>query len=259
MCNPRRVIVKLAQTVREEWSRTVEAHSIEQTDIAAQATLATQVDLAAELGDIALQELRTLLHEGYGGWQPADDGFTLDLENGITLHYTPERGQLQVQAHLRETVEVAASASSETGGLVEGNVAVEGVGRYYDDGWGDTSRDSAHQQAQRNAHHRLQAEQNRLREEQQRAALEAAQQQAEAAARAAARKNLHEEVERRRALLQEQLETLLHESEIRVQEAIGVLLGQTYRRALIRLVQEGGGQILEDEEQGAVIELVARI
>jgi hypothetical protein len=259
MCNPRRVLVRLAQEVREEWSRTVDAQVTERTEIAAQATLETQVDLAAELGEIALHELRALLTEGFGGWQADGDAFTLALEHGITLRYTPETGQLQVVARLSETVEAAATASGSASGVVTGNVEVEGVGRYYDDGWGGRTADTARRDAERDAQRRIAAAQNQLTEEQQRAALEAARQQAEAEARTEAQTRLREEAERRQAILHDQLETLLHESEEQVQTAIGVLLGQTYRRALVRLVQENGGEVVRDEEAGAVIELEMRI
>jgi hypothetical protein len=259
MCNPRRVLVRLAQEVREEWSRTVDAHVTEQTEIAAQATLETQIDLAAELGDIALHELRALLQEGYGGWQAAADAFTLDLENGITLRYTPETGRLEVLARLNETVEAAASASGSASGLAEGNVEVEGVGRYYDDGYGGATEETARRMADLDAQRRMAAAQRQFVEEQQRDALEAVHQQAEADARAVAQARLAEEAERRQAMLQDQLETLLHESEEQVQAAIGTLLGQTYRRAIVRMAQEGGGEVVRDEEQGAVIELEVRI
>jgi hypothetical protein len=259
MCNPRRVVIKLDQAIREEWSHTVEAQVAEQTEIAAEATLETQVDLAAELGDIALEELQTLLAEGFGAWQPAGDAFTLDMGNGIVLRYTPTSGHLQVLARLSETVEAAASASGVASGVVEGMVEAEGHGRYYEDGWGGHTEAVARSAAEQEARERLSEAQEHLREQQQQAALDAAYQQAQAQARAEAQTRLQEETERRRAILQEQLEALLHESEEQVQAAIGALLAQTYRRSLIRLVEEGGGQVVQDEEHGAVIELIARI
>jgi hypothetical protein len=252
-------MVRLAQEVREEWSRTVEAQITEQTEVTAQATLETRIDLADELGDIALQELRALLAEGYGGWQADGAAFTLALDSGITLRYTPDSGHLQVVARLSETLEAAASATGAAGGTVAGNVAVEGVGRYYDDGWGGRTEATARRDAERDAQQRLAQEQARLRAEQQRDALDAAHRQAETEARAAAQARLQEAAERRRAVLQDQLDALLRESEEQVQAAIGVLLGQTYRRALVRMVEENGGQILQDTEQGAIIDIVARI
>ncbi len=259
MCNPRRVLVQLAQEVREEWSRTVDAHVIEQADIAAEALLETQINLATELGTVALEELRALLVAGYGGWQADADAFTLTLENGITLRYIPETGQLRVLARLSETVEAAASASGSAAGLVEGNVEVEGVGRYYDDGYGGYTAETARRMAEQDAQRRLAAAQRQFTDAQQRDALEAARQEAEARARVEAQARLREARERRQAILQDQLETLLRESEEQVQAAIGALLGQTYRRAIIRLAQEGGGQVMRDEAEGAVIELEVRI
>jgi hypothetical protein len=259
MCNPRRVVIKLDQAIREEWSRRVEASAAEETEIAAEATLETQVDLAAELGDIALEELQALLAEGYGNWQADGDAFTLTLENGIRLRYTPTSGTLQVFARLSETVAAAASASDIASGTVEGVVEAEGVGRYYEDGFGGRTESVARSAAEQAARAHLKDAEAQLRAQQQQAALDAAYERAAAQARAEAQARLHEETERRRALLQEHLEALLHESEEQVQAAIGTLLAQTYRRALIRLVEEGGGAVVQDEEQGAVIELVARI
>lgn len=261
MCNPRRVMVRLAQDIREEWSRTVDAQVVEQTEVAAQATLETQIDLAAELGDIALHELRALLADGYGGWQEAEDGYTLELEHGITLLYTPDTGRLEILARLSETVEAAASASGSASGLVEGNVEVEGVGRYYDDGYGGYTPETARRMAEQDAQRRIAQAQRQLTEEQQRDALEAARQQAEDEARAEAQARLREEAERRQAVLQDQLETLLHESEEQVQAAIGALLGQTYRRAIIRMAREGGGEVVRDDhnQESGTIDLEVRI
>ncbi|NJP07683.1 MAG: hypothetical protein HC837_19725 [Chloroflexaceae bacterium] len=259
MCNPRRVIIKLHQAVREEWSRTVEAHVAEQTEIEASMMLETQIDLAAELGEVALQELRTLLAEGYGGWQADASAYRLELNHGISLRYHPDTGRLQVAAQLHETVEAAASASNLASGMIEGTVEAKGSGRYYDDGWGGYTESKARYTAEEQAREQLAEAEARLRTEQQQQALNAAQQQAEAEARRAAQQRLHEETARRQAQLDEAVEQLLRESEEDVQAAIGSLLGQTYRRALIRLVQQGGGQVLQDEQQGAVIELIARI
>jgi hypothetical protein len=259
MCNPRRILIRLAQAIREEWSNTIEEFVTEQTEISAQAALETQIDLADELGEVALIELRALLAEGYGGWQPDGAAYTLALDSGITLRYTPDTGRLQVLARLSETIRAAASASGTVSGTVEGQVEVEGVGRYYDDGWGGYTEESARAAAERDAQQKLAEAQAQLRAEQQRGALDEARRQASAEARAEVQARLREEEERRRAVLEEQLEALLRESEEQVQAAIGALLGQTYRRAIIRLVNEGGGQIIQDSEQGAIIDLVARI
>ena len=252
MCNPRRVLIRLAETVRQEWQRTVEAHVTEQTEIRAQATLETQVDLAAELGDVALQELRSLLAEGYGGWLADGVAYTLALENGISLRYHPDSGRLEVQARLSETVAAAARAGGTFSGTVEAQVEVEGVGRYYDDAWGGRTEAHARADAERNAQAQMIAAREQL-------VHDAAHQQAEAQARVEAQARLREETERRQAILDERLDTLLRESEEHVQAAIGALLGQTYRRAIIRLVTESGGQVIQDQEQGAIIDLVARI
>jgi bacterioferritin (cytochrome b1) len=252
MCNPRRVIIRLAETVREEWQRTIAASVIEQTEVHAEAVLETQVDLAAELGEVALQELRGLLAEGYGGWQADGAIYTLALENGIGLRYTPETGHLEVRARLSETVQAAAEAGGTFSGTLDAQVEVEGVGRYYDDEWGGHTEARAREAAERDAQAQLAAAREQL-------VSAAARLQAEEQARAEAQTRLREEAERRQAVLEERLDALLRESEEHVQAAIGALLGQTYRRAILRIVNEGGGQIIQDTEQGAIVDLVARI
>lgn len=258
MCNPRRVRVRVAQMVREQWQQTVNALAEEQTDIEATAQLETQVNLAAELGDIALQELRTLLNEGYGGWQPDNDAFVLRLENGVLLRYDTASGQLQVVAKLHETVSAAANAAAEARGVISGKIEAEGIGSY-DSDFGDEGEERARRRAQQDAQFHLEVARRKLEETQQQAALHNAQRQAAAKARQEAQHLLQLEAERRKALLEEQLTALLRDSEEQVQMTVGALLGQTYRRALVRLVQDGGGQIVQNEERGAVIELVARI
>ncbi|RRR66942.1 MAG: hypothetical protein EI684_19820 [Candidatus Viridilinea halotolerans] len=252
MCNPRRVIVTLAETVREEWQRTIEARVTEATEVEAEATLATQVELGDELGPLALEELRGLLDEGFAGWQAAGDSYTLTLAHGITLHYQPTTGQLEVRARLSETVEAAAVAQGNFRGTLEAEVAVEGEGRYYHDHWRGHTEERARYEAEREAHARLAAAREEL-------ISNAAREQAEVQAREVAQARLREAAERQQAILDERLESLLRTSEEDVQAAIGNLLGQTYRRAIIRLVQENGGQVIQDQEQGAIIDLVARI
>lgn len=259
MCNPRRVLVRLAQLVREEWSRTVDARITEQTELSAEATLETRIDLAAELGDVALQELHRLLGEGYGGWHIDGDTYRLALAHGIALRYHPDSGRLQVQAHLSETIAVAANASAAATGVAEGAVEVEGVGVWYDNDHDGSNEAYAREQAEHHAQAQLAVAHATFVAEQQQAALATAQRTAEAQARHLAQARLREERERRQAMLDEQLETILRDSEIHVQSAIGALLGQTYRRAIIRLVTEGGGAVVQDLEHGEVIDLVARI
>lgn len=260
MCNPRRVQVRVAQEVREEWSRTVEERVTEQTDIAAEEVLETRIDLSADLGDIVLDELHMLLQEGYGEWQAAaDDAYTLSLENGIVLRYQPASGVLQVVARLSDTVQAAASATSTASGIVEGSVEVEGHGHYYDDGWGGRTEESARRDAERDAQRRIAQAQEQVRTEQQRESLDAARAEAQEQARVAAQALLAEEAERRQAVLHEQVETLLRESEEDVQAAIGSVLGQAYRRALLRLARDNGGTVVQDSEENGTIDLVLRI
>jgi len=246
------VIIRLAETVHEEWQRAAAARVTEQTEVHAESVLETQVDLAAELGEVALQELRNLLAEGYGGWQADGASYTLALENGVGLRYAPDTGRLEMRARLSETVQAAAEVSGTFSGALDAQVEVEGIGRYYDDAWGGHTEERAREAARREARARLDAAREEL-------VNDAARRQAEEQARAEARTRLREEAERRRAVLEERLDALLRESEERVQAAIGALLGQTYRRAIIRIVNEGGGQIIQDTEQGAIIDLVARI
>jgi hypothetical protein len=249
----------VAQMVREQWQRTVNAVAEEQTDVEASAMLETQVSLQAELGDIALQEMRALLSEGYGGWQPDGDAFTLTLSNGVLLRYYPATGQLQVIARLHETVAAAANASIEASGVARGEVEAEGRGTYYEDAPDAGDEKEARSRARKEAERNLDAAKQQFIESQQRAALKNAQRQAEKQAQTEAQQALQLEAERRKAMLEEQLTALLHDSEEQVQASIGSLLGQTYRRALVRMVNENGGHIVQNEQQGAVIELVARI
>jgi hypothetical protein len=177
-----------------------------------------------------------------------------DLGDAV-LVYQPGSRQLTVEARLTELISAEARATAEASGFTVGEVAVEAVGRYYDDGWGGRTQERALAEAQAAAESRLAEATEALHREQHAAELEAAEAEARALAEAQAAAELERLQGEVREALRERLQVLLANAEDRVYHTMNRLVGESYRLALIQMVQENGGRVLVDERSGSVINL----
>ena len=67
--------------------------------------------------------------------------------NGGYVHYHADTGELEIVAELAADVQAEGQAGTRVSGRVEGDLEVEGIGRYYDDGWGGYTESTARQDA----------------------------------------------------------------------------------------------------------------
>ncbi len=258
MCNPRRVMIHLAQAIEEAWRATVEQAATAEGEVGELARITADIPLDAEMGERALHMLERILQgefEEYEPWERDDEGnYRHDLGE-VILVYQPGGHQLVVEAALTETISAEVRASAEASGFTAGEVAVEAIGRYYDDGWGGRTEERAIAEAEAQAERKLQEAIEALHRQQHAAELE----QAEAEARAQAEAEAAAELERLRTetrqALRQQLQVILAEAEDRVYHVMNRLVGEAYRRTLIELVQQNGGRVLTDERSGSVINL----
>jgi FtsH ternary system domain X2 len=258
MCNPRRVMIHLDRCIEEAWRQTVEQAATVTGEVAELARISAQVPLDAEMGDAALVMLERVLageFEGFEAWERDDAGrYQRDLGEARMI-YDAASHQLSIEAQLTDRVTAEARGVAEASGITVGQVAVEAMASYYDDGWGGRSREDALREAEREAESRLREEARRLGREQHGAQLEEARQRASAEARLLAEEELARRREEVRAALRTQLQGIMAQAEERVAHVMNRAVGEAYRRTLIQLVLNNGGRVLADEQTGSIINL----
>jgi Skp family chaperone for outer membrane proteins len=258
MCNPRRVMIHLDRCIEEAWRQTVEQAATVTGEVAELARINAEVPLDEEMGDAALIMLERVLageFEGFEPWQRDSTGrYHRDL-NEVTMSYDPASHQLSIEARLTDLVTAEARAAAEASGTTVGQVAVEAMGSYYDDGWGGRTRERALEEAQQEAEQRLREAAERMGREQHSAELEEARSRAGEEARRLAEEELVRRQEALRGALRERLQVIMAQAEERVYHVMNRAVGEAYRQTLRQLVLETGGRILADEQTGSIINL----
>ncbi len=258
MCNPRRVMIHVARAIEEAWQTTVREAVTAEGEVTELTRLRAQIPLAEEMGDRALEMLEQLVRgdfEDYEGWDQTDDGrYCRDL-GAVTLILEPGTGQLEVEASLTEQLTAEAQATAEVSGFTVGQVAVEAVGHYYDDGWGGRTEERARRDAEAAAERQLAEATEALHRREHAEELA----RAEASARAVAAEQAEVELERlhaqTRQALRQRLQVVLADAEDRIHHTLNRLVGEAYRRTIIRMVHENGGTIITDQQTGSVMNL----
>ncbi len=258
MCNPRRVMIHLTEAIEQAWRATVEGAATAEGEVEQLARITADIPLDTEMGDLALEMMERIMQgefEEFEPWARDEAGhYRRDLGD-ITLVYEPGSRQLVVEARLAEAITAEARATAEASGFTVGEVAVEAVGRYYDDGWGGRTRERAQAEAETQAERNLGAAIENLHREQHAAELQAAETEAQAEAEAQAQAELERRQAEVRAALRERLQATLAAAEDRVYHTMNRLVGEAYRLSLIQMVQENGGRVLTDERTGSTINL----
>ena len=139
MCNPRRVTIHVNHTIEQAWRTTVEQLARTEGEVRELARLNVDIPLSTGIGERALQMLERLLRGEFADYEPWDrdeDGNYRRELGAVTLIYQPGSRQLTVTTGLTEQISAEARAAAEAGGFTVGEVAVEAVGHYYEDGWG---------------------------------------------------------------------------------------------------------------------------
>ena len=258
MCNPRRVMIQLSRAIEEAWRTTVEQTARAQAEVEQTARITVDIPLGDEMGDLALEMLERLLRgefPDYAAWQRDELGqYRRDLGE-VTLLYQPGSRQLLVEARLAESISAEVRAAAEVSGFTVGEVAVEAVAGYYEDGWGGRTEERAQAEAQADGARKLAEAVEALHRSRHADELAEAESQArEQAERLAAAELAQRQADMRNAL-RTRLQGIMANAQERVRHTVNQLAGESCRHALIHLVQENGGRVLSDERSGSVINL----
>lgn len=258
MCNPRRVMIHLARSIEQAWRQTVEQTATAGDEVTELARINAQVNLDEEMGDAALQVFERVLageFEGFEKWTRDSVGhYRRDLGQ-VTLVYDPDNHRLTVEAQLTELVTAEARATAEASGFTVGEVAVEAMGHYYDDGWGGRTRERALEEAEGQAEKRLKQAIDALHREQHAKELSRAEDEAQKKADDAASQELTRLQAETRSALRTQLQVVLAQAEEQVYHVMNRAVGEAYRQTLHQLVENNGGRVITDERTGSVINM----
>ncbi len=257
MCNPRRVTINLNEHVEEAWRENVEQTAAASEEVGEIAQISTDIQLDDELGGTALQMLERVLtgeFEGFEAWEQADGQYRRQLDD-VTLVYDPKTHRLNIETRLTETISAQTTADAEASGFTVGEIVVEALGNYYEDGWGGRTKERASNEAQQEAERKLANAAQQLRREQNREAFDAAEGQAQAEAQTRLEAKMEQLRQETRAALRERLQITLAHAQDGVQEVLNRAIGEAYRQTLLQIVKENGGRVLTDEQTGSVINM----
>lgn len=257
MCNPRKVVIELTRKVEEAWRESVTETAAADTLLRERGRLTTRLALGEEMGEAALETLARVLageFPDYPAWEREPDGrFRREMEP-VVLYFDPATAEMTVEARLTESLSAEAHAVAEACGFTAGEVAVEGVGRYYDDGWGGRTRDGAEAEALAHAERQMDAAVRDLHRRTHAEELAAARERARNQAEAEAGAELARLAEEARETLRGRLDLILARSRERAFHVMNRAVGEAYRQTLRRLAEENG-RVVSDQRSGSVIQM----
>jgi hypothetical protein len=257
MCNPRRVAINVNRSINGAWRDTVQQCARATDQVTEVARIETRIQLDDELAGPALATFERVLAGEFGGgeaWERAGTELRTALA-GVTLVYDTVRHTLTVETALTESVSAEATAAAEVSGVAVGEVAVEAVGRYYDDGWGGRTEQHALEDARLDAERRLAEAIDRLRREQNAEAFQSAESQARREAEEQLRARMEQLRADARAAIRQRLQLTLAQAQERVHRLIARAIGEAYRQTLLQMVRDNGGRVITDEQTGSIINM----
>lgn len=252
MCNPRRIKVSATREIYEAWQREI-TRTVELTQqVAGEARI--RQPLGDTLGRPVLRTLETVLADPESGWVEVDEGYRYEVEGGYVVYLTDEQA-LEMVAVLSDRIQATGEGTQQLRGVVQDELAAEGEGRYYDDGWGGRTREVGEREARAAAEQLLdETTQARILQAQEAAEAEAAQ-GVEAAARAQAEVQLQQRAAERRAALADEARQHLETVGLRGRQVFNRALGQAYRDAILAYARVNGADNIQCQQEGNVIEI----
>ncbi|SDT45807.1 hypothetical protein [Actinoplanes derwentensis] len=251
MCNPRRIRVQASRRLAESWNHEVRRQVTLHGEAVGRAE--SRQELGSLLGRPVLAALERIL-SAHDGWREIPEGFRYDVDGGYVVYHLDSRS-LQTVAEARTEVSAGREAAARVSGVVEEEVQVEGEGRYYDDGWGGLTEETARRDAGLDAD-RLLDRAAAARIDAARAAAEAnTQAEIEARAHAEAQAALAEATAAAEADLERTAGGQLAAVGARVQEAFNVVLASAYRDAILAYARSRRAQGLRVSEGDGVVRI----
>jgi Skp family chaperone for outer membrane proteins len=254
-------MIHVNETIEAAWRQMLTEEAAASELLTEEAEISCAIDLAAEMGDAALDMLAKVLageFPGFTAWESDSDGnFYRDLD-AIRLIYEPCRQQFVMRARLSEMISVKAQAAAEVCQETAGTIAFAAVGHFYDDGWKGCTEERALQDAQEQAEIRIEHALEELKKERRRQESESESElrvELEKEAEVKAQLQLEEKRHELRLQLRQQLQAELALQQQNAFYEINRAVGETYRQTLCRLVLDNGGRVINDSQSGSVIEL----
>ena len=262
MCNPRKVMIHVAQSIEEAWRKTISESIVAGEEVGQLASITTDIELNREMGEAALEMLEKVLagdFPDHDAWsRNADGDFVKELED-ITLCYQPATRQLTMTAHLSRMASAEAETATEICGVTIGEIAFDAIGHYYEDGWKDRTEEKALEEARQQVEIRLARALHELHEEQQQEKIATKKEELQQEAQNQALIKLEESKKEVRTALRQQLQAQLASRRQEAFYTINRAVGEAYRQTLCKLVIDNGGRIISDRQSGSVIDLELEI
>ncbi len=255
MGNPRRIRVRALRELAEAWEQAVRRHVTSHGDTVAAVRI--REPLKSSMGSPTLIALTAALSRTEGWEQDADGVFRCELTGGY-IAFDPASCELEIVAELAADVLAEGEARTTVSGSVEDDLEAEGVGRYYDDGWGGHTESTGRQDAATNADRELaQARAERLaraRAEAEAGAAGTDQARAEEAAQAA----LSEATAARMAELErqavQQLTAVGEQGRAMFQQVVAL----AYRDAMLAYARSSHARGVRVSDSGGVLDIEFR-
>jgi hypothetical protein len=144
MCNPRQVRVRATHRLAEAWQDEIRRQVTVSGEARGRASLREPLD--ASLGAPVLAALEQVMADS-PDWEEVDGGFRRRLDGGYVQYHADTR-ELEIVAEVAEAIQAAGVAGRTIDGILDEEVEIEGVGRYYDDGWGGRTEARARREAE---------------------------------------------------------------------------------------------------------------
>ena len=262
MCNPRKVMIHVAQSIEEAWRKTISESAAAGEEVNQLASITANIELDREMGEAALAMLERVLageFPDHEAWSHNEKGNFIKELDEITLCYQPHSRQLTMTAQLSRMASAEAETATKICGVTVGEIAFDAIGHYYEDGWKDRTKEKALNEARLQADIRLARALHELHEEQQQKKITIKREVLQQKAQAQVLLKLEESKQEVRTALRQQLQTQLASRRQEAFYTINRAVGEAYRQTLCKLVLDNGGRIINDRQSGSVIDLELEI
>jgi hypothetical protein len=252
MCNPRRIRIRATREIAEAWDQEVRRQVTRSGSAIAEVRI--REPLESSVGGPTLTALAAVLGRTEG-WQQDEDGVFRHEVTGGYIAFDPGSRELEIVARQVDEVTSVAEVTTTVRTEVSDTVEAEGVGTYYDDGYGGRTRATAERDAQQRLDRSLsaaaQARRDQARRDADREAGEAVAEQAEreadtafAAASAARTEELRAQAAASLAAVGIEGRNLFHNA-----------LAEAYRDAILAYARARRADNIQCREDGGVVEI----
>jgi hypothetical protein len=251
MCNPRRVRVRATRRVEQAWEEEILRRVIRSREVVGEARI--REPLAAGIGAPTLAALAAVL-ENAPGWEWDGQMFSHELDEG-RISYDPVSRELEITAQVRSTVTAEGEARATVGGTLTETLEAEGVGTYYDDGWGGLTEETARAEAEKHAEDALQASVRERLEQMRTAAEDREGSGLDDAAAARAEEELAAAGQTRQEELRLNAAERLAAVGVQGRNLFYAVLAEAYRDAILAYAQNRGANGIRCTETDGVVEI----